>query len=177
MKRLIFVNGTMGAGKTATCTALLNNLNRSVLLDGDWCWMMKPFVVTEETKLMVQNNIIHLLRNFLSCSEYEYVIFCWVMQQESIMDDLLSELGGLEFELYRFTLMISEQALKSRIMGDVKKNLRSEDVLERSLQRLPLYETMHTIKIDVSEITALQAAQQIKTIITTTAESKAGEIK
>lgn len=161
MKRLIMINGTMGAGKTATCSELLKTLDRSVFLDGDWCWMMDPFVVTDETKRMVQDNIVHLLRSFLACSEYENVVFCWVMQYESIMDDLLSKLGDMEFELYRFTLMVSPKALAARIQKDVDGHIRTPDVLERSLQRLPLYEKMDTTKIDVSDITALQAAEQI----------------
>lgn len=161
MKRLIMVNGTMGAGKTAVCTELYHILNRSVFLDGDWCWMMDPFVVTDETKRMVQNNISFLLHNFLACSEYENVIFCWVMQYESIMDDLLSRLSGLEFEPHKFTLTISEQALTQRIQKDVQNHVRTSDVLERSLQRLPLYKNMDTVKIDVSEVTARQAAEQI----------------
>jgi adenylate kinase family enzyme len=162
MKRLIIVNGTMGVGKTAVCTKLYHILNRSVFLDGDWCWMMDPFVVTDETKQMVRDNIIHLLRNFLTCSEYENIIFCWVMQYESIMDDFISRLAGLEFESYKFTLTISERALIQRVQKDVEDYVRTSDVLERSLQRLPLYETMHTVKIDVSEITAQQAAEQIR---------------
>ena len=161
MKRLIMINGTMGAGKTATCGELLRILDRSVFLDGDWCWRMDPFVVNAETKRLVEDNIVHLLRNFLACSAYENVIFCWVMQHESIMDGLLSRLGGLEFELYRFTLMVSPAALAQRIRRDVENHIRTPDVLARSLQRLPLYEKMDTVKIDVSDIPARQAAERI----------------
>ena len=161
MKRLIMINGTMGAGKTAACSELLKMLDRSAFLDGDWCWMMDPFVVTDETKRMVQDNIAHLLRSFLACSEYENIIFCWVMQYESIMNDLLSKLGDMKFELYRFTLMVSPKALTARIQKDVENHIRTPDVLERSLQRLPLYEKMDTVKINVSDITARQAAEQI----------------
>lgn len=161
MKRLILINGTMGSGKTTTCRELLKMLDRCVFLDGDWCWMMDPFVVTEETKAMVQDNIAHLLRNFLNCSEYENILFCWVMQDEKTINELLSVLGGLKFALYEFTLMVSVQALAERIQKDVENRVRTPDVLERSLQRLPLYEKMHTVKIDVSSITARQAAGQI----------------
>jgi SAM-dependent methyltransferase len=161
VKRLIFINGTMGAGKTATCGELLKLLGRSVFLDGDWCWMMDPFVVTDETKKMVQGNIVHLLRSFLVCSEYENVVFCWVMQYESIMDDLLSQLEDLEFEFHSFTLMVSREALAERLQKDVENHVREPGVLERSLQRLPLYEKMDTVKIDVSDISARRAAERI----------------
>ena len=42
VKRLIFVNGTMGAGKTATCRELKKLLPPCAFLDGDWCWDMEP---------------------------------------------------------------------------------------------------------------------------------------
>ena len=79
MKKVVFINGTMGVGKTATCGELRKLLPHNVFLDGDWCWEMRPFVVTEETRVMVRGNIVHLLNSFLACSEFEYVIFCWVM--------------------------------------------------------------------------------------------------
>lgn len=64
VKRLIIINGTMGVGKTTVCRELLKALPQCAFLDGDWCWMMDPFIVNEETKKMVQDNIIHLLRSY-----------------------------------------------------------------------------------------------------------------
>lgn len=58
----------MGVGKTATCQILKQKLNNSVFLDGDWCWDMHPFQVTEETKQMVLENIGFLLNSFIRCS-------------------------------------------------------------------------------------------------------------
>jgi broad-specificity NMP kinase len=165
MKRLIIVNGTMGVGKTATCNELLNILQPSVFLDGDWCWNMKPFIVTDETKNMVEDNITYLLNNFLSCSEYENIIFCWVMHDENITDGILKRLMDTDFKISKFTLTISEQALKQHIMKDVENNVRTADVLERSLQRIRLYDKMDTRKIDVSDITPRQAAEQILEIL------------
>lgn len=160
-KRLIFVNGTMGAGKTATCRELFSLLKPCVFLDGDWCWNMNPFTVTEETKQMVLRNITALLQNFLLCSEYETVIFCWVMHEEGIMDSILTSLSGLEYRLYKFTLILSEESLRRRVLKDVADGVRTADMLERSIPRLALYRNMNTVKIDVSSITAQQAAEQI----------------
>ena len=80
MKKLILINGTMGAGKTTTCQELLKLLQPCVFLDGDWCWNMNPFIVNEETKQIVVKNISFMLNNFIASSEFEYIIFCWVMQ-------------------------------------------------------------------------------------------------
>lgn len=56
-KKLFIVNGAMWVGKTTTCKELSKKLQNSVWLDGDWCWMINPFVVNEENKRMVINNI------------------------------------------------------------------------------------------------------------------------
>ena len=65
----------MGVGKTTTSKELQKLLPKNVLLDGDWCWNSSPFIVTEETKSMVLDNISYLLNRFIECSEYENIIF------------------------------------------------------------------------------------------------------
>ena len=86
MKKLVLINGTMGAGKTTVCEQLLPLLDAAVYLDGDWCWKMHPFVVNEENKAMVLKNIAFLLRSFLNNSGLNVILFSWVMQQESIVN-------------------------------------------------------------------------------------------
>ncbi|WP_196600290.1 AAA family ATPase, partial [Pectinatus frisingensis] len=146
-----------------TCKELLGILQPSVFLDGDWCWYMNPFRVTDETKHMVEGNICFLLNNFLSCSEYENVIFCWVMHQESIINNLLKKLNLTNVEVYKITLSASKEALTRRIKKDIENGERTFDVLQRSLDRLPLYQEqkMHTSHIDVSNISPVQAAKEI----------------
>lgn len=161
MKRLIIINGTMGAGKTSICNELMDILQPCVFLDGDWCWNMKPFIVTDETKNMVVDNIVFLLNSYLSCSEYKNIIFCWVMQYESVINDILGHLNQEDYNVYKFTLEISKQALTERILKDVELGKRTIDVLERSLERLSMYDNMDTVKIDVSNITPNSAARQI----------------
>jgi len=161
MKNLIFINGTMGIGKTATSRALQKMLPNCVLLDGDWCWDMSPFIVNDETKNMVVDNISYLLNNFISCSVYENIIFCWVMHEQSIIDDVLSRLKKDDCILFKFSLVCSEQALFSRITKDIELGIRTEDVIYRSVPRLKNYFQMDTEKIDVSNISAKEAAEKI----------------
>ncbi len=122
---------------------------------------MNPFVVTEENKAMVMDNITHLLNAFLRNSGYEYVIFCWVIHEDSIFDELLSRLKDAEYELYKVTLICSEQMLRKRLMQDVHNGIRDQGIIERSIARLPLYARMDTVKLDVSGITPQQAADEI----------------
>ncbi|MBU3127864.1 AAA family ATPase [Clostridium tagluense] len=165
MKKLIIINGTMGVGKSTVCNILLGTLKPSVYLDGDWCWNMNPFVVSEENKKMVINNITHLLKAYLDNSGYEYIIFCWVIHEEYIFRQLLESVKGCDFELYKISLVCSEIALKSRLEIDVQNGIRKADVIDRSLQRLDLYNNMDTIKIDVSDIDPKQTAIEIIKLI------------
>lgn len=161
MKKLIIINGTMGVGKTTTCLELQKLLPRNVFLDGDWCWMMEPFIVNDETKAMVMDNISHLLNNFIKCQEYENIIFCWVMHEQSIIDELLSKLDMQNCKEYIFSLVCTEDALVQRLEKDVADNKRAEDVITRSIPRLEKYKLINSIKIDVSNITPAEAAHCI----------------
>lgn len=70
MKNIYLIGGTMGVGKTTTCRIMKQKLENSVFLDGDWCWDMHPFQVTDETKQMVIGNICFLLNSFIKCSAF-----------------------------------------------------------------------------------------------------------
>lgn len=162
MKNIYLIGGTMGVGKTTVCQNLKLKLNRSVFLDGDWCWDMHPFQVTEETKQMVIDNICFLLNNFIKCSVYENIIFCWVMHVQTIIDDIVSRLDIKNCKVHLISLVCSEQALKTRLSKDIDSGIRTEDVVGRSIARLPLYDKLSTCKLDVSSITPEEAAEHIR---------------
>lgn len=161
MKNLIFINGTMGVGKTTISNELTKLLPKNVFLDGDWCWNMNPFVVTDETKEMVLGNISYLLNSFIKCSEYENIIFCWVMDEESIIDSVLSRLELNNCLVKKFSLIASEDALVKRIKKDVCNGIRDMDCIQRSIDRTNKYNSLNTEKIDVSSISPIEAAKVI----------------
>ena len=161
MKNLIIIGGTAGVGKTTTCRELQKILPRNVFLDGDWCWDMHPFVVTEETKAMVNSNIAHLLNGFLACSEFENVIFCWVLHEQHILDDLINALNLNGCTTHCFSLVSTERALVERLNRDIAAGKRSSDITERSVARISLYDELDTVKIDVSTISPADAARRI----------------
>ncbi|CCX37660.1 putative uncharacterized protein [Clostridium sp. CAG:1013] len=158
MKRLYLIGGPMGVGKTTVCRELKRLTAPSVFLDGDWCWDMEPFQVTEETKRMVQENIAFLLGQFLRCSAYETVIFCWVMHQQEILDSLLGALPLEGVEVRKVSLLAKPETLKQHIGGDVERGLRTWDVLDRSLERLPLYQDLDTEKLWVDDLSPQETA-------------------
>ena len=161
MKHIFLIGGTMGVGKTTTCRIMKTKLNNSVFLDGDWCWDMHPFQVTDETKQMVMENVCFLLNNFLRCSAFENIVFCWVMHEQAIIDGILSRIETSNFKIHLISLVCGEQALRTRLSKDVKAGIRTEDVIRRSIERIPFYEVLNTIKVDVSNRSPEQAANFI----------------
>lgn len=151
----------MGIGKTSTCQILKRQLPNSVFLDGDWCWDMNPFIVTEETKQMVIDNICFLLNNFINCSVYENIIFCWVMHEQAIIDTLISRLNIQAAFLHNISLICSPEELEARLNKDIVAGNRDSGILNRSLERLPLYQTLNTRKIDVTNLTPEAVAASI----------------
>lgn len=143
----------MGIGKTSTCQILKSKLPNSVFLDGDWCWDMNPFIVTEETKRMVIDNICFLLNNYIKCSVYENIIFCWVMHEQSIIDILLSRLNSEHALIHNISMICSPKALENRLSKDIVAGIRTPEILSRSLEKLPLYQVLNTRKIDVTNLT------------------------
>lgn len=161
MKRLYLIGGPMGIGKTTVCQLLKRMLPDCMFLDGDWCWDMDPFVVSSETKKMVLDNICCLLGNFLRCSVSRNVVFCWVMHEQSIVDEILERLPLENTEVICISLVCSGEELKRRLRKDIEAGIREADVIERSLERLSCYGSVNTGKLDVTGMTPEETAMKI----------------
>ncbi len=161
MKKLYLINGTMGVGKTTIGQILKKKLNKSVFLDGDWCWDSHPFQVTDETKAMVIDNICYLLNNFLRCTAYENIVFCWVMDRQEIIDTVLNRLDTENVDVKIVSLVCSEEALTRRIDKDVRAGLRRVSSIENSISRLSSYYALDSIKIDTTAKTPEEVAEMV----------------
>ena len=161
MKNIYIIGGTMGVGKTAVCQELKKRLPASVFLDGDWCWDMHPFQVNDETKAMVIQNITFLLNQFIRCSAYENIIFCWVMHEQSIIDTIVEQLEATDCKVKTISLVCDEVALRERLQKDIDDGIRMADVMERSIARIPLYSQLNTMKIDTAEKSISQVCKEL----------------
>lgn len=83
------------------------------------------------------------------------------MHEEYIIESILAGLKLQDTILYKISLICSEKSLVERLSRDVDNGIRTIDVIERSVSRLNNYKLLDTIKIDVSDIDAKQASQQI----------------
>lgn len=160
MTRLIFINGTMGAGKTAVCRLLQNKLPANVFLDGDDVWNMRPFTVNGATKEMVLSNIGAVLENFLAIGQFDNALFCWVMHEREIVDDILSRLKS-PFDFRFFTLTCEKAALRARLEKDIAAGTRTRGIIARSAERAEHYRNMGSEIVDTTNLTAEETAAQI----------------
>lgn len=167
-KKLLVINGPMGVGKTTVSNKLNKMIESSIWLDGDWCWSMNPFVVNEENKKMVIDNISYLLRNFLNNDSFKLIIFCWVLHDESIFEMIKNRLDLSNTDIYRVTLLCSEEILIQRINND--ENCFSRDI-EKSLQRMKYMLELPTNKIDTSNLTIEEIVDKVIGIIKTEKQS------
>ncbi|MDO4504397.1 MAG: nucleotide kinase, partial [Clostridia bacterium] len=136
-------------------------LDISVFLDGDWCWSSNPFQVTEETKKMVIENICFLLNQFINCSAYENIIFCWVMHKQEVIDNIVSKLNLENYQIKIISLVCGPKELIKRLNKDIECGIRTNDVLNRSLEYLLMYKSINSIKIDVSNLAPKSTAEII----------------
>ncbi len=100
------------------CQILKNQQNNCVFLDGDWCWDMHPFIVNEQTKAMVMKNICFMLNQFIHCPVYETILFCWVMHEQGIIDEILSNLDVEGCRIRKISLVCQEKELKKRLKNE-----------------------------------------------------------
>jgi hypothetical protein len=84
------------------------------------------------------------------------------MHEQSIINSILEKLDTQNCEVKCVSLVADEKTLFERLAMDVEKGIRSEDVIERSIARIPMYQALHTIKIDTNAKTVAMIANEIK---------------
>ena len=164
MKNLIFINGTMGAGKSAVSRELKKILAPSFFLDGDWCWDMEPFVPGAAERALVLRNIAFLLNSYLAFDGRGNVIFCWVMHKRAVVEDLLARLDLSGARFFLFTLDVSEAELARRLSRDVERGLRDSGIVERSLARRREFDAFGEV-VPTDGISPAEAAHAIASAV------------
>ena len=158
---LIFINGTMGAGKTATARALQKIVPPCVFADGDNFWDMNPFTVNETSEKLVLANISAALSGFIESGLFENIIFCWVMHEEDIVKTILSRIPAEKCRFFLFTLTADKKTLRERLARDAECGKRSGGIFARSEERAERFGKMLSYKIDNSRLTPAQTAESI----------------
>ena len=156
-KKLVIINGPSGAGKSTACDLLYKKINKSVWLDGDWCWLMNPWNFCDENKRMVENNISYILNSYLKNKNIDCIIFSWVIPQEYIFDLILKKLKENKCKIFKISLICSKKEIERRNKN--KTHVNESDV------NLENYKKMNTLKINTTNKKPKEVADCILNII------------
>ena len=113
-KKLILISGSPCVGKSAVGNRLFESYDNSAYLDGDWCWCVHPFSVTDRRLRNGDKSMSFVLSNYLD-SDFEYVFFTSVVLTDAcIREGILKGITARGYEILGFTLTCSEETLKKR---------------------------------------------------------------
>ena len=113
-KKLILISGSPCVGKTVVGDRLFESYDNSAYLDGDWCWCVHPFSVTDRRLRNGDKSMSFILSNYLD-SDFEYVFFIFVVLTDpGIREGILNGITAKDYQVIGFTLTCSEETLKKR---------------------------------------------------------------
>ena len=87
------------------------------------------------------------------------------MHEQQIITEIMSRLCLDNCIVLNVSLVCGEKILKKRLLKDVESGLRTEDIVERSIKKSALYEKLNTVKVDVSEKSPEEAAEEILSLM------------
>ena len=93
---------------------VFESYDNSAYLDGDWCWCVHPFSVTDSRLRNGDKSMSFVLSNYLD-SGFEFVFFTSVVLTDAkIRENILNGITAKDYETIAFTLTCSEETLKKR---------------------------------------------------------------
>lgn len=160
MKKLIFICGPNGVGKSTACEMLNQKLMNSARLDSDWCRCINPFDFTSETIEIIEKNITAILRNYLESKTIEYVIFSYGFHgpRKKIFTNIMHNLKDVVFRFVPIVLTCSEFENIKRMENDKRDIARIKRSLENTRE---LYNDLKYPRIDTTDLTVEQTVDEI----------------
>ncbi|MHB1000131.1 MAG: AAA family ATPase [Armatimonadota bacterium] len=162
-KKLVFIHGPAGVGKSTTCSMLHQQLANSAWVESEWCGCTNPFDWSPERQLLVERNMSFLLRSYLECGILDYVILNWGLHhpRKQIFDRVLASLSDIEYRFTPIILLCSEAEHIRRMTIDG----RSAERIKRSLETRPLYEAQTCPIIETTDLIVEQTVERVISII------------
>ena len=87
------------------------------------------------------------------------------MHEQSIIDKIISCLNTVNCRIIAVSLICSEQELIYRLQKDVTAGIRTSEVIKQSIQRISLYRSLNTIKVNTSGKSAAEVVKEIPEIM------------
>ena len=87
------------------------------------------------------------------------------MHEQSIIDEIIDRLDTGDARVIKnFSLMIDETNLRKRLYADIAMGIRSNDVIDRSVARINMYQILDTIKVDTVNKNVCEIVSEILTL-------------
>ena len=83
------------------------------------------------------------------------------MHEQSIIDGIIKELDTANCNVKKISLIADESSLRDRLTVDVTRGIRTTDIIDRSVQRISMYQALDTVKIDTSNKTVREITDEI----------------
>ncbi len=165
MKQIIIIIGPNGVGKSTTAKKIVELFEKTAYVDSDWCRVMNPFAFTETTKQTIAENIYCLLRNYLSCSDINTVVFTygWHGERKGIYKRVIEKLRNdcIEFKETIIILKCTVDENIKRVIKDGRDEMRIKRGMEMTFS---FYDEYDYPCIDTTDMTPAQVALKINSL-------------
>lgn len=163
MKKLLFLCGPNGIGKSTISREIIRQLPNSAYVDSDPCRFMNPFVLNDVTIPTIAKNISDLITNYMKCPAVDTVIFSYGFhgRRREVFEEVMKRLETIDHIFVPFLLWCSEEENLKRMQADN----RSVPQIERTLGESR--KSFTHVDYPMIDITALSVAEAAKTIIST----------
>ena len=83
------------------------------------------------------------------------------MHEQAIIDSITDRLDTDDCKVIKVSLTADEIHLRNRLSSDIACGIRTADVIERSIARIYMYSALDTVKVDTSNKSIREIADEI----------------
>lgn len=165
-KKLIFICGPNGVGKSSTCRELVNYIEDSAYVDSDWCTARNPFILTDETIDIGRQFMQFMLTKYLECSIYKNIIWTYGFHghRKDSFNKIMIELRKLNVD-FDFIPIILTCDINENIKR-MKHDNRDEARIDRAIRNTrEIYNDYPFPTINTTNMAIKEAVYEMKKMI------------
>lgn len=160
MKKLVFICGPNGIGKTTISKHILCKISGSAYVDSDTLRMINPNVLDDRTIPTISANISCIIRNYLMCSAVKNVFFTYGFhgRRREVFEMVINSLEDLEYEFCPLLLECEE----SENIRRMKCDCRDEERIRRGMDiSRKAFDDVNYPRLDITFLSAEKSAEII----------------
>ena len=160
-KKLIFICGPNGVGKSTTGRELINYINNSAFVDSDLCALRNPFIITEGIDIGRQF-MQFMLTKYLESTLYESIIWSYGFHghRKANFIEIMAELRKLNIK-FDFIPIILTCDLEENIRR-MRRDNRDEPRIDRAIKNTRMiYNKYQFPCINTTKLTLKEAVHEI----------------